>query len=200
MTVQPRKPAAFPLKLRIPSWATGATVKVNGKVSNPKPGTFATISRTWKTGDRIDIKLPMAIRVERRFNNSATITRGPLVYSLKIGEDWKKIGGVDPHADYEVLPTTPWNYGLILDTANPAKSITVKMKPMVGTIYSPAGAPIELHVKGRIVPEWKVEHNAAGILPVSPVNSSEPIQDLTLIPYGCAKLRITEFPVLDEKP
>jgi hypothetical protein len=39
--------------------------------------------------------------------------------------------------------------------------------------------------------------NSAGPLPQSPVKSSEPIEELTLIPYGCAKLRITELPLLE---
>ena len=55
----------------------------------------------------------------------------------------------------------------------------------------------ELRVKGRRVPEWDMYMNSAGPLPQSPVKSSEPIEELTLIPYGCAKLRITEFPLLE---
>ena len=65
-------------------------------------------------------------------------------------------------------------------------------------VYGPDFAPIELKVKGRKIPEWEMEHNSAGPLPQSPVKSSEPIEELTLIPYGCAKLRITEFPLLEE--
>jgi hypothetical protein len=71
-------------------------------------------------------------------------------------------------------------------------------------IPNPAGctlyhknAPVELHAKGRFVPAWKEARNSADLLPVSPVKSTEPIQDIVLIPYGCAKLRITGFPVID---
>ncbi len=140
----------------------------------------------------------MKIRIERRFNNSATVLRGPLVYSLRIGENWKKFRGDDAHPDYEVLPTTPWNYGLILDEKNPERSFKMVTKPMADPVYSNRNAPVELHAKGRIVPQWKEARNSADLLPVSPVKSSEPIQDIVLIPYGCAKLRITEFPVLAE--
>jgi len=55
-------------------------------------------------------------------------------------------------------------------------------------------------VPARQVPEWKLEHNAAGPLPVSPVKSNEPLTKLKLIPYGCTSLRIAEFPVLEETP
>ncbi len=97
-----------------------------------------------------------------------------------------------------MLPTTPWNYGLILDEKNPEKSFKIVTKPMADPVYSSNNAPVELHAKGRIVPSWKEARNSADLLPVSPVKSTEPIQDIVLIPYGCAKLRITEFPVIDE--
>jgi hypothetical protein len=197
MTIKTANPVEFPLQLRIPAWAQGATIKTD-QTLNPQPGTFATISRIWKNGDTITLTLPMKIRIERRFNNSATVLRGPLVYALRIGENWQKFRGDDAHPDYEVLPTTPWNYGLLFDAKDPEKSFKIVTKPMADPVYSNKNAPIELHAKGRIVPQWKEARNSADLLPVSPVKSTEPIQDIVLIPYGCAKLRITEFPVLEE--
>ena len=174
MTVSTPKPVEFPLQLRIPAWADGASIS-NGRENVPaQPGTFATISRTWSNGDTIWLKLPMKIRIERRFHNSATVLRGPLVYALRIGENWQKFRGDDAHPDYEVLPTTPWNYGLILDEKNPEKSFKIVTKPMTDPVYSNKNAPVELHAKGRIVPQWKEARNSADLLPVSPVKSAEP--------------------------
>ena len=62
--------------------------------------------------------------------------------------------------------------------------------------FSPQGAPIEATVKGRRVPAWGMDHGSAADAPPSPVMSTEPLETLTLIPYGCTNLRITEFPVL----
>ncbi|MGH7948865.1 MAG: beta-L-arabinofuranosidase domain-containing protein, partial [Candidatus Binataceae bacterium] len=59
--------------------------------------------------------------------------------------------------------------------------------------FSPDGAPLRLAVKGRRVPQWKLEAGSAGPLPTSPVSTNESEEDLTLIPYGCTNLRVTVF-------
>jgi hypothetical protein len=41
------------------------------------------------------------------------VNRGPLTYSLRIGERWEKKGGTEEWPGFEVYPSTPWNYGLI---------------------------------------------------------------------------------------
>ena len=224
ITVRTPDEVEFPLSLRIPAWATGASItdrsggapsrqsgrsgaapsrqsgRSGGAPSrhpeNAEPGTFHTITRKWSDGDTIELTLPMPIEVERRYHDSVTIKRGPLVYSLKIGERWEKIRGEEPHADYAVHPTTPWNYGLSIDPDDP--QVEIAKKGVGDLVYGPDAAPIEIRLKGRRVPEWGMEHNSAGELPQSPVKSSEPVEELTLIPYGCAKLRITEFPLLEE--
>jgi hypothetical protein len=188
----------FPLRLRIPAWAESAQVKVGDAEPAPaQPGTFFCLDREWAGLTPVTLRLPMKVRVERRFRNSAAILRGPLVYSLKIGEYWKKVGGEEPHADWEVYPTTPWNYGLLLDPNDPERSVTFETRTVGDCPFSPEGAPVRATVKGKPAPEWIIEHSAAGLLPESPVHSTQPVAYLVLIPYGCTNLRVTEFPVVE---
>jgi len=62
--------------------------------------------------------------------------------------------------------------------------------------FSPAGAPVVAHVKGVLLPDWKMVNGSADQTPKSPVTAEGPLQQLTLIPYGCTNIRITEFPTL----
>jgi hypothetical protein len=191
LTVNPDSQVAFPLVLRIPGWAEGTRLAVNGRrVSGVRPGTFHRLERTWRKGDRVELAFPMRIRTSRWYRDSVALERGPLVFSLKIGEDWRKLRQIGPAADWEVHPATPWNYGLMLG-AGQAKVVEKRVAEMP---FSPAGAPVEIRVKGRRIPEWTLVNGSAGPLPQSPVSSKEPVERLALIPYGSAKLRITAFP------
>lgn len=202
-TINPASPVEFPLKLRVPAWAAAATITLNGKpVPDVQAGSFHTITRRWKRGDRVVLKLPMRVRTVHYSNGSVTVERGPLIFALKIGEDWHKIEkGMShpapaPAADWEVHPTTPWNYGLLIDPARPDQSVVVTEKKIREYPFTPDGAPVEITLKGRRVPQWTLVNGSAGPLPPSPVHSREPDQTLTLIPYGAAKLRITAFPLI----
>ena len=125
-----------------------------------------------------------------------SLERGPLVYSLRIGENWRKLRDKAPAADWEEYPTTPWNYALDMDLARPAAEVVEKT---LGAMpYSSEGAPVELRVKGRRLSGWRLANGSAGPMPAGPVSSREPLERLTLIPYGAAKLRITAFPRLEK--
>lgn len=198
-TVKVSRRVRFPLKLRVPAWTRGATLDVAGEgARNVRSGTFHTVAREWEGATRLELVLPMKISFERRFNDAASVHRGPLLFSLKIGESWKRIAGKEPHADWEVHPTTPWNYALAINEKHPEHSVAVKLQPVADNPFHPDTAPVHLSVKGKQVPDWGLERNAAAPPPRSPVSSGKPVETLTLIPYGAAKLRVTEFPVLEE--
>ncbi len=189
LTVKPAKPARFPLMLRIPAWAAEATLHVNGQVqSGVKSGEFYRLDREWTSGDKVELHFPMQVRTSSWYRNSIAVERGPLVYSLKIGETWHKLKQTGPATDWEIYPSTPWNYALI------PGSMQVTERPMSKQPFSVDASPVEIAVQARRLPEWQLVDDSAGPLPVSPVTTKQPVETLTLIPYGAAKLRITAFP------
>ena len=198
LRVHPERPAAFPLYLRIPGWARGATIRVTGReVAEPvRPGTFHPLERRWADGDTVELVFPMPVEAERHWRNSIVLRRGPLVLALKIGEQWIKIRGQEPHADWEVHPTTPWNYGLLVDPARASKQVVVERRPLGRNPFFHEETPIVARVKARRIPEWTMVNSSAGPLPESPVASTQPDEEVLLIPYGAAKLRLTAFPVV----
>lgn len=196
LTVHPASPLDFPLQIRIPAWAAGTTVTVNGQAQPaPAAGSFARIERTWNSGDRVEIAFPMNPRVSRWFHNSIAVERGPLVFSYGIGEDWVKLRDRGMTADWQVFPTTQWNYALQVDADAPATSVAVTETEVGEAPFTARHAPVRLHVKANLLNDWRAEGGAANPLPESPVSSDQPEKSVTLIPYAAAKLRITAFPL-----
>jgi hypothetical protein len=206
MSVSTAKPVKFPLYLRVPGWSGKPVLKINGNETEVKaqaPG-YIVVEREWTDGDRISLALPMSIRVRtwKDNKNSVSVDHGPLTFALKIGEQWKHYGGTDTFGEWEVLPTTPWNYGLIIDAQNPTRSFEIVHQggPLADQPFTEETTPIEMRAKAKRLPDWKQDKlGLVGLLPKSPVASNEPIEEVTLIPMGAARLRISSFPVVDLK-
>ncbi|MGA8867996.1 MAG: beta-L-arabinofuranosidase domain-containing protein [Candidatus Sulfotelmatobacter sp.] len=80
--VKTSRPAEFAVSLRIPAWAEGASLAVNGKRTDATAGSFARVSREWKSGDRIELELPMKARLEAidaQHPDVVALMMGPLV-------------------------------------------------------------------------------------------------------------------------
>ncbi len=197
LTVSPASAIRFPLYLRIPAWTSNPVVVAGGQsVEGLRPGTYHRIEREWKQGDRVEITLPMPIRVVQGFHGSVSVERGPLVYPLSIREAWRKLKQTGPVADWEVYPTSPWNYGLRVDLSNPSESFQVREAPIARQPFNNSSPPVSLEAKARRLPQWVIVDDSAAPPPESPVTSKLKDETVTLIPYGAARLRVTSFPVL----
>jgi DUF1680 family protein len=197
----------FPLYLRVPGWCQGAELSLNGQPLDvqAKGGSYVLIRRTWKDGDTVVLRLPMKIELTRwvRNKNSVSINRGPLTYSVKIGEKIVRVGGDDKWPTLEIHPTSPWNYGLVLDDKDPAAGFEVveSKTPWAAQPFVWDQAPIELRAKVKKIPGWRQDRlGLVGLLRESPVKSDEPVETISLIPMGCARLRIAQFPVIGTGP
>jgi hypothetical protein len=293
MTIRAERPLGFPLHMRVPFWAEGAMLRVCGQEYPVRAGTIFLLSRQWRPGDVVELDLPMHLRVEDRFNKAVAIQRGPLYFALRVGQDYRECPWDNPGQgagklsakpvreksgfpvfDWEIYPSTPWNYALVIDRRHPESSVTVarhpvgkipfvgKGEPVIVKIPESDGPgiaravfraevsevlphpaegnlkhdgkpwpltadgheqwvgfqrtvwqqdePIVLRTKARLLPEWKMllgKNPASGQMvpamaappPPSPRTSSEPEIQVELIPFGCTRLRIAEFPTIGNR-
>jgi hypothetical protein len=197
----------FPLYLRVPRWGGNPVIAINGRTEavHAEPTTFLQIDRTWSDGDTVSLQLPMTVRVRvwKKNKNAVSVNYGPLTFSLKIGERWQRSGGTNDWPEWEVFPTTSWNYGLVVDEKDPSRSFRVKHKQgaLPKQPFTSANAPIELQATGRKIPAWKMDAlELVGLLQSSPVRSAEPAETITLVPMGAARLRISAFPTIGTGP
>ena len=91
ITIEECKDKPFEMLLRIPEWAVGTRITINGRDAGVEavPGTFARIELAWKAGDVVALEMPMDItlieghpRIEET-RNQAAIKRGPVVYCIE---------------------------------------------------------------------------------------------------------------------
>lgn len=217
-TLHTQQQVAFPLYLRIPAWAKGASVIINGaeNKASAAEGKYIRIDRTWSDGDKVVLNLPMefSTRVWQQNKASLSVNYGPLTLSLKIDENieqhdsrdkdfvqddshWQN--GVDASLwpCYVLKPGSEWNYALKVDKNFMPVDIKVTKKayPADDMPFTAESVPFEFSAYGVQIPSWG--YDATGMtdqLPTKFVAKSDTETPLKLIPMGAARLRIASFP------
>ncbi len=217
------EPATFPLYFRIPTWADEYSIAINNEQQSLTPkDSYVIANRVWRAGDTITLIFPMRLKTERRYNDAIAIKRGPLYFSLRIDKEYKAIEFKEKSfqsisykgsRDWEIYPTSDWNYGLAIDPQNPNADITINHFLIHEYPFGDRGdmvywdtwdthvswqheAPIVLRVPAKKIPSWGLKNNSANDPPPSPVTVDSKIDTVDLVPYGSARLRISEFPLV----
>ena len=220
LKISSSKSVIFPLYLRIPGWADIVTVNYKGKTISAEGGSTLKLLGRWDNEEVITIDMPEKLRAERRYNNSLSILRGPLYFSLRINKEYKNTRinydnfGYKGSVDWEIYPGSAWNYGLMTDGINLSRGFDVRLNPVSEVPFADEGdmvwsgdsakyyrwtrdAPVVITTRGIRIPEWTMKDNSADLPPESPVKPEGDPEIIELVPYGSAKLRITEFPAID---
>lgn len=185
----------FSFVIRNPSFAKN--LKVNGEAAETKDLEFAI--KQGKT--EIELEFDAIPFLKERPNSLYALQMGsllfsvPVAYEKKMREYTKK--GVErkfPYCDYQFIPKTPWNYGFADD------DFEITYHKSGDIPFSQNNPPITIKAKLQQI-NWGLKfpyRSIAGKTPKSRVPITE-VQEIELCPYGCARLRMTEMPMLGKQ-
>lgn len=192
--VKAEKPVQFNFGIRIPDCCASASVK--GLPADK--GTMYEINQIWQD-DEVDVTLTFTPEFVQRPNDMFCLWYGPLLFSLPIEEQWVmheyESNGVIrkfPYCDYEVFPKSKWNYAFA------SNSFNVKINGIQGNPFSKSKPPVIITTDMYEI-DWGYENGYDNVCRETPL-SRIPISDkvkITLIPYGCTNLRMTEMPYIN---
>ena len=191
------KPVKFKFKVRIPSWTKG--IRLNEQTVKKKP--YIVMEKEFSGREEIVIELSDVPHLVKRPYQLHALEYGALVYALPIQmrkemQEYVK-DGVErkyPYCDYEYYPESDWNYGFA------SKNFEVCEHEVSEIPFATEKPAVMIRTKMAKV-EWPLEEGYTLVCARKPESRQaigEP-QDMELIPYGCAKLRMTEMPVTISK-
>lgn len=196
-TVKAAAPVRFALKIRIPPFAKNVTV--DGKPLTTR-GTVV-FDRMWSGAETVTLSFTDTPRMVSRPYGLKAVEYGPLVFSLPIETEYRmkeyERNGVErkfPYCDYELIPHSEWRYGFA------SASFEAVEKQGDDIPFSSKNPRLVLKTKVSRI-DWDYAEGYTTVAdkkPRSKTALSAPI-DVELYPYGCAKLRMTEMPIVKEK-
>ena len=176
ITVGLSQSAAFPLHLRIPSWAKGATAAIEGEIIPAQAGTILTINRQWSDGDELLLTLPMTAELVPGFHQAVSVARGPLRFAYVPAHD--RTEGAD---------------GLVSLSAREGFGVALCREGDLSAEETEDG--VVLHARGMTVPAWGMRGGSCDQPPITVSEQGERV-DLTLVPYAASPIRLSLFPLI----
>lgn len=184
----------FNFIIRVPSFAKA--LKVNGENAEVKDLDFEI--KQGKTD--IEIEFNATLYLKQRPNNLHALQMGSLLFSVPIEYEKLMIERIKksserkfPYCDYQFIPKTPWNYGYA------DADFEINFNSVGDIPFSQEKPPVTIKAKMQQI-EWGLKFPYKSICRKTP-KSRKPIsaiQEIELCPYGCARLRMTEMPILNK--
>ena len=176
ITVGLSQSIAFPLHLRIPSWAKGATAAIEGEIIPAQAGTILTINRQWNDGDELLLTLPMTVELLPGFHQAVSVARGPLRFAYVPAYDRSE--GTDGVA--RLAAREGFGVALCKDA---------------GLAAEETEDGVVLHARGVTVPNWGMRGESCDQPPITVSEQGERV-DVTLVPYAASPIRLSLFPLV----
>jgi len=182
----------FKFVIRIPSFAQN--LKINGEIADIRDVELAI--NQGKT--EIEIEFEAKPFLKKRPNDLFALQMGSLLFSVPVAYEKKMREytrkGVErkfPYCDYQFIPKNSWNYGYV------DGNFEVSFKSVGDVPFSQDRPPITIKANMQKI-DWGLKFPYKSVCRKTP-KSSNPIsevQQIELCPYGCARLRMTEMPVI----
>ena len=162
-------------------------------MTEPESG-YLALNQTFRAGDVIVLDFPMPLCMQREASGGATLWRGPLVLALPRAAGRRVRRGRAPFADFAVSPRSEWRYALVQEWLDRAE---ITLREPGELPFDEAEPPLIVRLPMARAPHWSIQRGSAGAVPEPFVVSADDQADITLVPYGCTRLRIAQFPIAE---
>ncbi|MBN2851398.1 MAG: glycoside hydrolase family 127 protein [Clostridia bacterium] len=185
----------FPVWLRIPSWCSEFNITINNEAlyCNAVDG-YVKIDRTFKEGDVIRLDMELPLRFTDTGRNSVSVHYGALLMALPIKGKKKKLRGNEPFADWEIFPDSEWRYAVVKSEIYKAN---IQKKQTGDHPFGDENIAVTASLNMAPAPDWKYQKGNAGRIPAPFKVEESKLINMKLVPFGCTRLRIAEFPIAE---